>query len=77
MVVLVMNNLPANRLWTTLAFHGLGHFLFLSKYIRDAPGPEDLVAKIISEAAKGNTWMFHAKDWIDRVCTERLAANQQ
>eukprot|EP00972_Heterocapsa_arctica_P057850 8534720-Heterocapsa_arctica.AAC.1 len=55
-VVLVMNNLPANRLWTTVAFHGLGHFLFLSKYIKDGPGPEDIVDKIISEAARGNTW---------------------
>eukprot|EP00972_Heterocapsa_arctica_P069556 10276878-Heterocapsa_arctica.AAC.1 len=25
MVALVMTNLPANRLWTTVAFHGLGH----------------------------------------------------
>eukprot|EP00972_Heterocapsa_arctica_P050452 7418707-Heterocapsa_arctica.AAC.1 len=72
-----MTNLPANRLWSTVTFHGLGHILFLTKYIRDVPGPEDLVARIISQAAQGESWTFHAKDWIERVCNERLAANKQ
>eukprot|EP00972_Heterocapsa_arctica_P085622 12619356-Heterocapsa_arctica.AAC.1 len=66
MVAMVMTDLPANRLWTTVTFYGLGHILFLTKFIRGAPGPEDLVARIISQAAQGQTWMFHAKDWLER-----------
>eukprot|EP00972_Heterocapsa_arctica_P074016 10923775-Heterocapsa_arctica.AAC.1 len=33
MVAMVMTNLPANRLWTTVTFNGLGHILFLTKFI--------------------------------------------
>eukprot|EP00972_Heterocapsa_arctica_P019618 2895110-Heterocapsa_arctica.AAC.1 len=76
-VALVMANLPANRLWTTVTFNGLGHILFLTKFISDAPAPDDLVARVISQAAQLPTWTFHAKDWIARVCGERLAASNR
>eukprot|EP00972_Heterocapsa_arctica_P029452 4336678-Heterocapsa_arctica.AAC.1 len=49
--------------------------LFNTKFLENAPGPEDIVAGIISEAAKGVAWVFHAKNWLRRVCDERLKAN--
>eukprot|EP00972_Heterocapsa_arctica_P046652 6884235-Heterocapsa_arctica.AAC.1 len=61
-----MNNLPANRLWTTVTFNGLGHILFLAKFIPKAPSPEEVVATIISEAALLPAWTFHANGWLDK-----------
>eukprot|EP00972_Heterocapsa_arctica_P033449 4924725-Heterocapsa_arctica.AAC.1 len=76
MLGMVMTNLPANRLWTTVTFSGLGHILFLTKHIRGAPGPEDIIARVIAQAAKGINWEFHAKEWIERVCKERITADK-
>eukprot|EP00972_Heterocapsa_arctica_P002280 330448-Heterocapsa_arctica.AAC.1 len=72
-----MNNLPANRLWTTVTFNGLGHILFLSKFVPSAPPPEELVARIISEAALLPTWTFHASGWLSRVCSDHLKATDR
>eukprot|EP00972_Heterocapsa_arctica_P022214 3269015-Heterocapsa_arctica.AAC.1 len=63
---MVMANLPANRLWTTVAFSGLGHILFLTKHIHKAPGPEDIISRIIAQAATESTWEHHAKEWLER-----------
>eukprot|EP00972_Heterocapsa_arctica_P014181 2088394-Heterocapsa_arctica.AAC.1 len=62
-----MTNLPANRLWITVSFRGLGAIVAMTKQVTGSPSAESVVATIISEAAKEGPWNWHAFQWMQKA----------
>ncbi len=72
-----IRNLPPDRLWTTVTFSGLAGIIFSSRFIPIVPAVEYLIATIITGAAKGSHWTFHASEWLEKVCAPKLTDTNQ